>query len=96
MTRYAGGGSDRPFWIEAYGGRRYTVERMGRDPVNIDRLSIGVVGGIQPDKLKSLLMKTDDDGLLARFTPVWPEPVPVKRPQSAPDDAFIRNALDRL
>lgn len=96
MTRYAGGGSDRPFWLEAYGGRGYTVERMGRDPVNIDRLSIGVVGGIQPDKLKSLLMKTDDDGLLARFTPIWPEPVPVKRPQSVPDDVFIRNALDRL
>jgi hypothetical protein len=63
MTRYSGGGSDRPFWLEAYGGRAYTVERMGRDPVYIDRLSIGVVGGIQPDKLNGLLINSDDDGL---------------------------------
>lgn len=45
MTRYSGGGSDRPFWLEAYGGRAYSVERMGRDPVYIDRLTIGVMGG---------------------------------------------------
>ncbi|NVO55008.1 DUF3987 domain-containing protein [Rhodobacteraceae bacterium B1Z28] len=96
MTRYSGGGSDRPFWLEAYGGRAYTVERMGRDPVYIDRLSIGVVGGIQPDKLNGLLMNSDDDGLLARFTPIWPDPVPIKRPQSTPDDAFIERAINRL
>jgi hypothetical protein len=29
MSRYTAG-SDRPFWIESYGGRAYTVERMGR------------------------------------------------------------------
>lgn len=96
MTRYSGGGSDRPFWLEAYGGRAYTVERMGRDPVYIDRLSIGVVGGIQPDKLNGLLINTDDDGLLARFMPIWPDPVPIRRPRSIPDDTFIERALSRL
>ncbi|NOD29568.1 DUF3987 domain-containing protein [Ruegeria atlantica] len=96
MTRYSGGGSDRPFWLEAYGGRAYTVERMGRDPVYIDRLSIGVVGGIQPDKLNGLLINSDDDGLLARFTPIWPDPAPIQRPQSIPDDAFIDRAISRL
>ncbi|MGY6535542.1 MAG: DUF3987 domain-containing protein [Pararhodobacter sp.] len=73
MQRYSGGGSDRPFWLEAFGGRGFTVERMGREPLTIDRLSIGVLGGIQPDRLKSLLFKSDDDGLLARFLPIWPE-----------------------
>lgn len=96
MTRYAGGGSDRPFWLEAYGGRAYTVERMGRDPVHIDRLSIGVVGGIQPDRLKSLLIKTDDDGLLARFLPIWPNPAPLRRPRDVVDDQFLDRALSRL
>lgn len=96
MTRYSGGGSDRPFWLEAYGGRSYTVERMGRDPVHIDRLSIGVVGGIQPDRLSSLLLKSDDDGLLARFLPVWPHPAPVKRPSRVADSGFIDAALARL
>ncbi|MDO6584815.1 YfjI family protein [Salipiger sp. 1_MG-2023] len=95
MSRYSGG-SDRPFWLESYGGRSFSVERMGRDPVYIDRLTIGVLGGIQPDRLRSLLMKSDDDGLLARFLPVWPHPAPVKRPDALHDEAFIDNALRRL
>lgn len=96
MTRYAGGGSDRPFWLEAYGGRGYTVERMGRDPVHIDRLSIGVTGGIQPDRLKSLLIRSDDDGLLARFLPIWPEPAPIRRPTLLADDGLLERSLLRL
>ena len=96
MKRYANGGSDRPFWLEASGGRSYTVERMGRDPVHVDRLAIGVLGSIQPDRLKSLLVKADDDGLLARFLPVWPEPAPLRSPGAAPDDAMLERALARL
>lgn len=96
MTRYSGGGSDRPFWLEAYGGRAYSVERMGRDPVYIDRLTVGVLGGIQPDKLKTLLFKSDDDGLLARFLPVWPEAAPIQRPNLASDDAFLRLVFEHL
>jgi hypothetical protein len=96
MSRYSGGGSDRPFWLEAYGGRSYSVERMGRDPVYIDRLAVGVLGGIQPDRLRSLLIKSDDDGLLARFLPVWPNPAPIKRPDAGHDDAFLDAALARL
>jgi hypothetical protein len=95
MSRYSGG-SDRPFWLEAYGGRSYTVERMGRQPLTIPRLSVAVAGGIQPDRLKSLLLKADDDGLLARFLPLWPEPVSVKRPSAFGDDAFIESVLARL
>jgi len=96
MARYSGGGSDRPFWLEAFGGRGFTVERMGREPLTIDRLTIGVLGGIQPDRLKSLLFKSDDDGLLARFLPIWPEPAPLRRPQAWADEALMEGALTRL
>ena len=95
MTRYSGG-SDRPFWLESYGGRRFTVERMGRDPVTIPRLSVWVLGGIQPDRLKSLLFKSDDDGLLARFLPLWPDPAPLRRPRSIPDAALMDRVVNRL
>lgn len=95
MSRYSGG-SDRPFWLEAYGGRGYNVERMGRESIWIDHLSVGVLGGIQPDKLKSLLIKTDDDGLLARFLPVFPNPAPIRQPETGIDDAFIEAAFKRL
>jgi hypothetical protein len=96
MTRYAGGGTDRPFWLEAYGGRGYTVERMGREPLSIDRLSVGVVGGIQPDRLYDLLFKSVDDGLLARFIPIWPDPVPPVRPMAWADECFVEGVLQRL
>jgi hypothetical protein len=95
MTRYSAG-SDRPFWLEAYGGRGFTVERMGREPLTIDRLTIGVMGGIQPDRLKTLLFKSDDDGLLARFVPIWPEPVPLHRPGIWTDEALLERVLERL
>ncbi len=95
MTRYSAG-SDRPFWLEAYGGRGFTVERMGREPLTIDRLAIGVMGGIQPDRLKSLLFKSDDDGLLARFMPIWPQPVAVNRPGQWTDEALLETVLERL
>ncbi len=95
MNRYSSG-SDRPFWLEAYGGRGFTVERMGREPLTIDRLTIGVMGGIQPDRLKSLLFKSDDDGLLARFMPIWPEPVPLHRPGQWTDEALLERTLECL
>ena len=96
MERYSGSGTDRPFWLEAYGGRGFTVERMGRPPLTIDRLSIGVAGGIQPDRLRSLLLKADDDGLLARFLPVWPDLVPLRRPGAWGDEMLIDQILARL
>lgn len=96
MQRYAGGGTDRPFWLECYGGRTYTIERMGRDPLTVDRLLVGVLGGIQPDRLKSLLFKADDDGLLARFIPIWPDPPPIGRPEVGADPGMMENMMIRL
>lgn len=96
MQRYAGGGSDRAFWLEAFGGRDYTVERMSREPLTVQRLSICVLGGIQPDRLKTLLFKSDDDGLLARFLPIWPEPAPLHRPTAWADEDLIDRVLQKL
>lgn len=90
------GGSDRAFWLEAFGGRGFTVERMGRQPLTVDRLLIGALGGIQPDRLSELLLKAKDDGLLARFLPVWPERLQPKRPQRMASDAVADTAMARL
>lgn len=95
MARYSSG-SDRPFWLEAYGGRPYSVDRMGRDPVTVERLAVAVLGGIQPDRLKGLLLKADDDGLVARFLPFWPDPAPITAPGPGADEGFIRAVLERL
>lgn len=96
MTRYTTSGGDRAFWLEAHGGRSFVMERMSRDPVRVPRVTVGIVGGIQPDRLASLLLRADDDGLLARFMPVWPEPVPLRRPSRSIDHGFARDAFARL
>jgi hypothetical protein len=88
FDRYGGGGSDRAFAIEMYGGRPYIVDRVkSPDPVRIPRLSVGVLGGVQPDKLSDIL-DGPDDGLAARILWTWPDSVPdfkLSREDSADD-----------
>ena len=96
FNRYSGGG-DRPFWIEAYGGRPYVVDRQKNDePLQIPYLSISVLGGIQPDKLVKLLVNSDDDGLASRILTVWPNPIPPKRPTVSPNDYEPLQAMRSL
>jgi hypothetical protein len=76
FDRYGGGGSDRAFAIEMYGGRSYVVDRMkSPEPLHIRHLSIGVLGGVQPDKLPAIIAGPDD-GLAARFLWSWPDGLP--------------------
>lgn len=96
MGRYNAGG-DRSFWLEAFGGRPFQVERKSNpEPVIVDHLSVSVLGGTQPDKLMSLLVNTDDDGLLARFLTAFPEPVPLSRPNVKLDSDRLLRAFERL
>ncbi|MEO0894212.1 MAG: YfjI family protein [Pseudomonadota bacterium] len=96
MDRYSNGG-DRPFWLESYGGRAFTIDRKANpEPIIIDRLSVAILGGTQPDKLESLLVKSDDDGMLARFAVVYPDPRPVSRPSTDVDGEKVESALRRL
>ena len=97
MNRYNNGSGDRSFWLEAYGGGTFSVERLNRDPVRVERLLVGVAGGIQPDRLASVLMRIrDDDGMLARFCPVFPELVPVTIPDRTADPILAARAFERL
>jgi hypothetical protein len=77
LSRYSGG-SDREFWLQAWNGDAYRVERMGREPVNLDHLLVGIIGGLQPDKL-SRSFQGDHDGIYARILFAWP-PEPPYRP----------------
>jgi Protein of unknown function (DUF3987) len=70
MSRYSGGQDDE-FWLESWNGEPHTVERMGR-MLSVDHLLIGVVGGMQPDKLVASF-KGDHDGKYARVLFAWPD-----------------------
>ena len=96
MSRYSGG-SDREFWLEAWNGNSYRVERVNRPPVDVEHLLVGITGGFQPDKL-SRSFDGDADGLSARFLFAWPTDAPY-RPLTdtvAEIEPEFENALTRL
>lgn len=95
MRRYSGG-SDRPFWLEAWNGRRHVVERVSRTIV-VQYLLIGLVGCFQPDKLVRAF-GGDEDGMHARFLFGWPS-APAYRPltnDTAEVDPELLSALTAL
>ncbi|MBA3517902.1 MAG: DUF3987 domain-containing protein, partial [Rhizobiales bacterium] len=86
MERYgAKGGSDRAFWLQAFDGGTFMVDRVSRGEIRIRNLSVSLMGGIQPAKLAEMHGLTSD-GLLQRFIPVimgpsrFPQDVPVNEP----------------
>ena len=58
LDKYGGDGAERAFWIEAYGGRAKVVDRVKFDgkELFVPHLSIAIMGGIQPDRLASMIM----------------------------------------
>jgi Protein of unknown function (DUF3987) len=87
----------RAFWLEAYGGRPYRVERRkhGGTPIEIERLVVAVYGGSQPERL-SEMARGPDDGLFSRILWLWPNPVPFRLGEGTPDAAWAIEALSRL
>lgn len=74
MDRYngsnkGGASADRAFWLKAFDGGTFTVDRVMRGEMRIRNLSASVLGGIQPERLAELRGLTSD-GLLQRFIPV--------------------------
>jgi hypothetical protein len=70
---------------------------MGRPPVVVEHLLVGVTGGFQPDKLVRSF-EGDDDGMYARFLFGWPrEPEYQALSNSiAEDEPELTNAFTRL
>lgn len=99
MDRYSNSaGRDRAFWLQAYGGRPWMPDRVkdGDNEVSVPNLTWSVVGGIQPDRLATLLLAGDDDGLAARFLYTWPAPQRPKRSRDGLAVARAREWLARL
>jgi hypothetical protein len=98
LDRYGGSGSDWAFLLECFEGRSYIVDRVKDEgnPIMTPALSIAIVGGIQPDRLNSMLLAGDDDGLAARFLFTWPERIPPVRPKRTANNEDLKDAFRRL
>jgi hypothetical protein len=97
MGRYSNGGSDREFWLQAWNGGHYSVERLGRAPVSLPHLLVSITGGFQPDKLARSFDRADD-GMYARHLFGWPaesdyQPLTDEADEVDPD---LQEALMRL
>ena len=95
FERYSPGG--REFWLEAYGGRSFVIDRKGsKGPLTVPFNGVSVLGGIQPAKMADCLLASPDDGLVARFLWIWPDKLKFARPNRCPDIALLEAAYRRL
>ncbi|MCA1653677.1 MAG: DUF3987 domain-containing protein [Sphingomicrobium sp.] len=97
FDRYTPGG--REFWLEAYGGRPFVIDRKGNpEPTMVPFNGVSVVGGIQPEKLADALFGKGkpDDGLVARFLWTWPDRCDYQRPRRVTDHAALESIYRRL
>jgi hypothetical protein len=95
MSRYSSGQGNE-FWLEAWNGDSFNVERMGR-VTHVDHLLIGIAGGMQPDKLVKSF-EGDHDGMYARVLFAWPsEPgCPALSNEALEIEPDIQNAINRV
>lgn len=71
MDRYANGkgGGERAFYLRAYNGGDYVLDRIGRGISSSSNLLLTLCGGIQTDKLLSM-GGLSEDGFWQRFVPL--------------------------
>jgi hypothetical protein len=73
MDKYTSGrgaAKDRAFWLQAYNGGSYALNRIGRGAALIPNNGISVLGGIQPAMLRQIVEASVDDGLIQRLLPI--------------------------
>ena len=58
---------DRGYWLQAYNGGPITVNRIVRGEVYIPNFSCSIIGGIQPEVIRTVAKGMGHDGLLQRF-----------------------------
>jgi hypothetical protein len=90
----------RAFYLAAWNGDQpHRIDRIGRGSIVIDRLSICVLGGIQPGKLQNYVGQAtrggnSDDGLMQRFQlMVWPD---VSEEWALVDRYYDQQAFDNV
>jgi Protein of unknown function (DUF3987) len=79
FERYNSGAPSRSFFLQCWNGGPYLKDRVGKGrndedaEIRVDNLALGILGGIQPDRLAQLRDLTSD-GLVQRFLPVLMQP----------------------
>lgn len=96
LERYSAG-VDRAFYLEGWNDGPFTLDRVKAGTITIPDHCLSIAGGIQPDRLRSLLTHTgDDDGFCARLLIFWPDALPAGPIPNGADHTAMQRALDRI
>lgn len=93
-----GGDGDAGFYLSTFNGIFAPVDRVkAGGSLQADRALLSFAGGIQPDRFHGMLVANrDDDGMVARFLPVWPDPAPPVWKVRFADETQVVGILRRL
>lgn len=97
MDKYRSNSSDRAHWLSMFNGGAVNVVRKSCDPILVDKTAVSLFGGIQQDKLASLLggegaTVDSGDGFWARF--LWVTPPYVFPAQNMNESDITRDLHD--
>lgn len=100
MDAYSGkdGGKDRGVYLRSYDGGYVTINRANnRPPMVIDNFSVGILAGIQPEKLAYLFKQSGggSDGLYQRFMMYCLQPAG-EVDYMAKENPFTQNNVDMI
>jgi hypothetical protein len=87
---------DRQYLLEAFNGNSsYTVDRVSRGSVFIEKNTLSLVGTIQPDVLQSIFMSqnSSNDGFMQRLQlAVWPDSLEQEYVDTLPNEEYEQTA----
>lgn len=98
MDMYAKSGAsgrDRSYWLRFYDGGQVIIDRMSRETTVVENASMSVLGAIQPDRIRAMAQRMDDDGLLQRFM-VTMIPTAQRFPSDKPEPVPLQHAYKLL
>ena len=79
-------------WLESFNGSSITVNRVGREPLRVERTNINVLGGIQPSRLSSITSGgRSESGFLDRLLFFYPD---IPESLEWNDDADVDDAVN--
>jgi len=91
LNQYKGKGSDEQFYLSAWSGEYYVVDRVDRDdPLTIPHAYLAVAGGTQPKILEKLLTdQRHEEGFASRLLICYPPEVQEKWTDEGIDPSLV-------
>ncbi|KSU78475.1 Protein of unknown function [Fictibacillus enclensis] len=77
MNQYRAG-ADRQYWLSIWSNEPIFINRKGKEPIQIPKPFVSIIGGIQPDMIEEIVKAVEgnnNDGLIDRFLFCYPDPV---------------------